>query len=119
MDATLLFKLLNIITPWALAGLTFMLSFSSSPTFIVLPGGGFVMLIDVTELPPTITLILANIPLSAVAVIIAEPSLNALTQPVGVTVTVFGSLDTQVSFALELLAVTGTTPSMAYVPFFR
>jgi len=118
-DTTFLFVLWKMITPWALAGCTDTLSFSPSPAFIVLPGGGFCMLIDVASLPPTNTDTRVNTPLSAVTVIMAEPVFFALTLPFWVTVIVFGLLDTQVSFAFALLLVIGTTPSVADEPFFR
>jgi len=118
-DTTFLFVLWKMITPWASAGCAATLSFSLSPAFIVLPGGGFCMLIDVASLPPTDTAIRVNTPLSAVTVIMAEPVFIALTLPFWVTETILGLLDTQVSCALALLPVTGTTPSVAEEPFFR
>ena len=119
IDTTFLFVLWKVITPWALAGVAATLSFSSSPTFIVLLGGGFFMLIDVAAFPPTVISIFTNLPLSAVAVTITEPAFNAFTLPVWVTETVLGSLDTQVSFAFELSLVTGATPNVADEPFLR
>ena len=77
------------------------------------------MLIDFAAFPPTVTLILTDTLLFAVTVIIAEPDFNALTLPVWLTETILGLLDIQVSIVIDLLLVTGTTPSVADEPFFK